>query len=250
MKNYSHNCKPRAVFITGGTRGIGKAAVFAFAKANYRVAFCYKTQDKLANEIVFNLQKQGYFVCAFKCDVSNATEVLKLAIEVKKTFGFIDTIINNVGTAHKKLFLDEDLAGMQGCFNSNFSGTFNVIKAFAPNMLSNNFGRIINLSSVFGVRGASCESIYSAAKGAIISFTKALAKEYATNNVTVNAVAPGFIDTDMNSNLTYFERAQFLKSVSLGRVGTPNEIADSLVFLASYEAGYITGEVLSVNGGM
>ena len=248
MKNQPVN-NIRTALITGGTRGIGKQAVYALAQNGYRVAFCYKNNDDLAQKIVSDCQKKGYFVCGFKCDVSDFNAVKNLKKEVSNVFGQIDTIINNAGISHKNLFVDETPKTVADVLSVNFNSVFNVTNAFAPDLISQQFGRIINISSVFGVHGASCESIYSSAKSAIIGLTKSLAKEFGSSNITVNAIAPGLIDTDMNSDLSDAEKSEFLSKLSIKRAGTVGEIADAICFLASNKAAYITGQVLNINGG-
>ena len=240
----------RTALITGGTRGIGQATVYAFARAGYRVVFCYKKSAAAAAEIVSELQNEGRYVCTYQCDVSDYTAVERLYSETKKVFGFIDTVVNNVGVAHQRLFTNETPASIDAGLADNLKSVLNVCRVFIPDMISAQFGRIISLSSVFASTGASMETLYSASKAGIEGFTRALAKELASSKVTVNAVAPGFIDTDMNQHLSIKERAQFLKTVPLGRAGTPEEIAPVILFLASKDAGYITGQVIGADGGL
>ena len=238
----------RSVLITGGTRGIGKSAVYAFANAGFRVAFCYKNSDELAANIVHDCQTKGQYVCAFKCDVSNFYEVKKLELEVKKALGFIDALINNVGISQKALFLNEDTKSVAECFFQNFNSVFNLTKVFSGDMLSNGFGRVINVSSVFA-KGASMESIYASSKSAVEGLTRSLAKEFAYSSVTVNAIAPGIINTNMNNDLSVSEKQEFVDRLLIKRMGTAEEVADAMLFLASENAGYITGQVLNINGG-
>jgi len=248
MKN-DNSRQYRTVLITGGTRGIGKAAVYAFANANYRVAFCYKNSDKLAQEIIIDCQKKGQFVCGYKCDLADEKQVKELFVKTKKDFGFIDTIVNNAGVSQKKLFSDETMQSVKNCFANNFFSVVNIIKQYMPDMLSNQFGRIINISSVFASRGASCESIYSSTKGALESLTKSLALECASSNITVNAIAAGLVDTDMNKDLNNTDKQEFLKKTIIKAEIPPSTIADTILFLASDKANYLTGQIVNVNGG-
>ncbi|MCL2847815.1 MAG: SDR family oxidoreductase [Firmicutes bacterium] len=250
MYNYKSLVYPRTALVIGGTRGIGKATVYAFANAGYRVAFCYKNSEKKANEIVFELQSKGYFVCGFKCDVSDKKQVSQLYTQIKNIFGNISTLICNAGVSQNIPFLNETPTTITNLLNQNFTTIVNCIKAFGPDMISNDFGRIITLSSVLANKGCSCESIYSASKGAVESFTKSLALEFAPHNITANSVAPGFIDTDMNSDLSGDEKQDFINRTMLKRAGTPEEIADAILFLSSENASYITGQVININGGM
>jgi 3-oxoacyl-[acyl-carrier protein] reductase len=168
----------------------------------------------------------------------------------KEHFGFVDTVINNAGVACDKILADCTEADFDKTVGINQKGVFNVSKAYSPDMTDRRFGRIINISSVWGEAGASAETLYSMTKAGVIGFTKALAKELAPSGVTVNAIAPGLIDTAMNKRLSKSDIAEFLKSVPLGRIGLPSDVAAAALFLASGTSGYITAQTIGVNGGM
>lgn len=232
------------VFISGGSRGIGKATVQEFLKNGYNVAFCYQSNEEMACEV----EKLG--ALKIKCDVSNFEEVKKAVESVHKVFGKISVLVNNAGVClGQKLFFDVTDEEYERTFSVNVKGMFNLAKAVVHDMLSLGGGSIVNLSSIWGVDGGSCEVLYSTQKAGVIGFTKALAKELAPSNIRVNAVAPGFIDTDMNSHLDDEAVREFCENVALNRIGKPEEVAKAILFLASSESSYITGEVLRVDGG-
>ncbi len=231
----------KTILITGGSRGIGEAIV-RLAVKQYKVAFTYNTNAQralaLANEVGAK---------AYKCDVSSSCEVDKMVEEVKKDFGQVDMLVNNAGIAQDKLFqdiTDEDWHKMIGV---NLDGTFFVTRAVVPMMISRCFGRIVNVSSMWGTDGASMETHYSASKAGVIGLTKALAKELAPSGITVNAVAPGAIDTDMMKCYTEDELRDFVSEIPMGRLGKPEEVAEGVMYLLS--ADYVTGQILSIRGG-
>lgn len=236
----------KTIFITGGSRGIGEAVV-RMSAGKYNVAFTYnRSQDKALNlEKELNDKFGGVF--AVKCDVSNPKDVDNAVQIAKKRFGKIDILVNNAGVAKSGLLIDFSLEEWKKLFDVNVNGTFNVTKAVLPDMMSRGCGAIVNVSSVWGVKGASMEVAYSSSKAAIIGFTKALAKEVAPSGVRVNAVAPGAIDTDMMKVYTDDEIAELCsESIPLGRLGKPEEVASAVLFLAENE--YVSGEVLAVDG--
>ena len=167
----------------------------------------------------------------------------------KKTFGNIDVLVNCAGVSDTRLLIDSTKEDYDFVFDINMRGTYNTCKLVGREMLSNQSGKIINISSIWGVLGGSCESVYSASKGAIIAFTKALAKEFGPNGINVNAVAPGFIQTDMTKNVTEEIRREIMNNSALGRLGTPEDVAGVVSFLASEKSNFITGQVISVDGG-
>lgn len=235
----------KTIFITGGSRGIGKAAVCASA-GKYNVAFTFNHSKDEAYALEKELNEKYGGVLAIWCDVTDEQSVTDAVQTAKKRFGKIDILVNNAGIAKSALLIDTSLDEFKRMFDVNVNGTFLVTKAILPDMLSRGDGSIVNLSSVWGIKGASMEVAYSATKSAIIGFTKALAKEVAPSGVRVNAVAPGAIDTDMMSVYTDEEKRELCStSIPLGRLGTPKEVADAILFVANNE--YMTGSVLDIS---
>ncbi len=235
----------KTVLITGGSRGIGKSAAQLFYKNGYNVVINYNNSEKEALELSQKLSGS----LAVKCDISNENDVKEMLQKVIAHFGKIDVVINNAGVSFSKLVTETTIADWESLFGVNVTGTFLVSKYAAEHMIKNHSGKIINVSSIWGVSGASCEACYSASKGAVISFTKALAKELGPSGITVNAVAPGFIDTDMNKNISPEDREAFREETPLGKIGTPEDVSNLLLFLASDGADFITGQVIGIDGG-
>lgn len=235
----------KTIFITGGSRGIGRAVVEASA-GKYNVAFTYNNSENEARALEKELNEKYDGVLAIKCDVADEKSVNDAVEIAKKRFGKIDILINNAGIAKSGLLIDTSLEEFRHIFDVNVMGTFLVTKAVLVDMLSREQGSIVNLSSVWGINGASMEVAYSASKSAVIGFTKALAKEVAPSGVRVNAVAPGAIDTDMMSVYSDEEKQELCQnSIPLGRLGTPKEVADAILFVANNE--YMTGSVLDIS---
>jgi 3-oxoacyl-[acyl-carrier protein] reductase len=239
----------KTVLITGASGGIGGAAAEMFAAEGYNVALNYNNGSAAAEKLEAELLSRGYRALAVKADVSNAREVARMFEKVAGFFGAVDVLVNNAGVSLQKLFTDVTEEEERRVFGVNLFGTMNCCRVALPGMISRKYGRIINVSSVWGVRGASCEVHYSASKAAVIGFTKALAKEVAPSGILVNCVAPGVIDTAMNSCLD----GETIKNLSgltpLGRMGTPLEIARLILFLASEKTDFITGQVIGADGG-
>ncbi len=239
----------KTVLITGAARGIGRATALKFAKEGYSVAINFKNSTELAESLKEEIERLGASAEIFKADISIGGQIDKMMIDVYEKFGSIDVLVNNAGIALPQgLFTDFDEGHIRSVFDTNIIGMMNCTKAVIPQMVRNKSGNIINISSVWGTIGGSCEVIYSASKAAAVGFTKSLAKELALSGIRVNCVAPGFIETDMNSHLTDAEKAEFAENVALGRLGKAEEVADSIYFLASDSASYITGQVLTVDG--
>ncbi len=232
------------VLITGASRGIGAACATLFAKEGYRVAVHYNKNKDLAESLAKELG--GIAVCA---DISDSTQVDRMINEVEKKLGTVDVLVNNAGISESGLITDvtdEDWNKMLGV---NLNGAFYASRRTLPAMISKKSGCIINISSMWGQVGASCEVSYSTAKAGLIGFTRALAKEVAPSNIRVNAIAPGVVKTDMLNCYTEDDLLALSEETPLGRLGTPEDIAKCALFLASSDASFITGQVIGVNGG-
>ena len=236
----------RTVLISGGDRGIGAAAARVFYAAGYRVAVFYHTNAEAAAA----LEKELPGVLAVQCDVASRASCELAFRAAEQALGHLDVLVSNAGIAQQKLFTDITPEEWQRMLNVNLTGAFNLCQLALPGMIRRKAGRILTVSSMWGQTGGSCEVHYSAAKAGLIGLTKSAAKELAGRNVTVNAVAPGFVETDMTASLPDDVRAAYIDAIPLKRLGTPQDIADAVAFLASPGAGYITGQVIAVNGGM
>jgi len=234
----------KTVLVTGGARGIGKSICRKFAEEGYTVLINYNTSETAAKEMKEEL---GDNCRIYKADVSDFNAVSRMAAEVLKEFRKIDVLVNNAGIAEQKLFCDISPEDWRRMFSVNVDGAYNCCRCFLPSMINEKSGSIINISSIWGQVGASCEVHYSASKAALIGFTKALAKEVALSNITVNCVAPGIIETDMMFKLDAEERQALIEETPLGKFGTGEDVARSVFFLA--EDRFITGQVLGTNGG-
>lgn len=242
----------KTVLVTGGSRGIGKAIVYAFAKAGYNVILNYNNSVQSAKEIVDDLEGCDGVVEMFKADIANRDEVNSMMEYAVKEFGKIDVLVNNAGICDVKLFTEMKEEEWDKIMQVNLKGVFNVTQAALKySMIKEKEGSVINISSIDGISGSSCEVAYSASKAGVIGFTKALAKELALSNITVNAVAPGAINTDMlRKNYSMEDLALTKSMIPMERFGRPEEVAELVMFLAGDGARYITGQVISPNGGM
>ena len=234
----------KTVLITGGSRGIGKAMVELFRKNGYAVAFTYKNSEKEAK----NLADATGAIC-IKADSAVEADVILAVEQVKTAFGHIDCLINNAGVSSFSLFTDLTLEDWNNCLSVNLTGAFLYSKAVIPYMVSRKQGRIINITSMWGIVGSSCEVHYSTAKAGLIGMTKALAKELGPSGITVNAIAPGVIETDMNKCLSDDDKVALCDETPLMRIGGANDVAEAALFLAGDGASFITGEVMNVSGG-
>ena len=238
----------KTVVVTGASKGIGRAVAKEFANNGYNIVICYNHSISAAQELLAEISGITRAI-AIRVDVSKEDEVKNMIDITKNTFGTIDVLVNCAGVSDTRLLIDSTKEDYDFVFDTNIRGTYNTCKLVGREMLSNQSGKIINISSIWGVLGGSCESVYSASKGAIIAFTKALAKEFGPNGINVNAVAPGFIQTDMTKNVTEEIKQEIMDNSSLGRLGTPEDVAGVVSFLASEKSEFITGQVIGVDGG-
>jgi 3-oxoacyl-[acyl-carrier protein] reductase len=235
--------------VTGGVQGIGRAIAVCLAKKGSDVAVV-DLRDDGAAELLSEIQTLGRKALFVKANVGVAADVDKAAKTILESFGKVDVLVNNAGITRDGLLLRMDEKDWDAVIQVNLKGTFNCTKAFLREMLKRRSGRIINVSSVIGFIGNAGQSNYAASKAGIVGFTKSVAKEVASRGITVNAVAPGFIDTPMTRVLSEEARNSLLVSIPMGRVGLPEDVANVVAFLASDSASYITGHTLHVNGGM
>ena len=240
----------KIALVTGGSRGIGRAIAMEFATRGAAVVVNYNKSPESAEEVVKKIQEAGGKAAAFQADVSDFKQAEALVKFTVDTFGDLSILVNNAGITRDQLIMMMPEADWDAVINTNLKSTFNCSKAAVKHMMRKRVGRIINIASVAGQMGNPGQTNYSASKGGQIAFTKALAREVAARNVTVNAIAPGFVDTEILDAMTPETLEAALKMVPLARKGKPEEIAYAAAFLASDEAAYITGQVLGVDGGM
>lgn len=239
----------KRALITGASGGIGRAIALRLAADGFDVAACYYSDDAGAEKLGKELEKLGVKFRLYKADVSDYRQVEKIFTDAFDFFGGIDVLVNNAGMAQQKLFTDISEEEFDRICAVNFKSVYNCCKFAVPGMVSRKSGKIINISSMWGVSGASCETVYSATKAAVIGLSKALGKELAPSNVQVNCIAPGAIDTKMNSNLSDEDKAAFAEEIPAGRFGTPDEIAGIVSFLAGKDSAYITSQTVIADGG-
>lgn len=238
----------KTALITGASSGIGKAIAIELAKNNVNVIVNYYRDDEEANKVVEIIKKIGVESMAVKADVSNFDECSAMMDSIRKNFDSLNVLVNNAGTLSDKTLKNMTKEQWDKVLRTNLDGTFNVTKNAL--MLMAHGGRIINISSIIGMNGNFGQTNYAASKAGIIGFTKSLAKELGRKKITVNAVAPGLIDTDMIKSIPFIRKRLMLAMIPLGRTGTPEDVANLVAFLSSDKAGYITGEVIRVDGGM
>ena len=240
----------KVVFITGGTRGIGKQIAFTFAKQGYDIAINYRSQNDELENLKKEIEQNNVKCLAVQGDVSKFEDCERFVKEIIEYYGRIDVLVNNAGITKDTLLMRMKKEDFESVIDVNLVGTFNVTKNVISYMLKARSGRIINISSVVGVSGNAGQTNYSASKAGIIGFTKSLAKEVASRNILVNAVAPGFIQTDMTDVLKEDVKENIAKQIPLNRMGSAQDVANVVKFLASDDSSYITGQVINIDGGM
>ena len=239
----------KSALITGSSRGIGRAVARELAHQGWAVGINYLTRRDKAQELVEELTGEGCQAAAFQADVADGAAVEEMVRRLTQTFGPVELVVNNAGVAGQSLFQDISDEMWNRYLAVNLGGARNTIKAVLPHMISEKRGCIVNISSIWGQRGASCEVAYACTKAAIIALTRSLAMELAPSGIRVNCVAPGVINTDMVQVLGQDTLDDLARETPLGRMGTPEDIAAAAAFLASERAGFITGQVLTVDGG-
>ena len=239
----------RTAVVTGSSSGIGKAIVREFSKTDMNVVINYNQSKESALELLEEIKSKGTSVIAIKADVSDPLQASDLINSAIQQFGKVDILVNNAGISEQKLFTDITFQDWRKMFSINVDGMFNCSKVAVKDMLKRHEGKIINISSVWGITGASCEVHYSSSKAAVVGFTKSLAKELGPSSINVNCVAPGVIKTKMNEFLNASETADLIEDIPLGRIGSAEEVAKTVGFLASDDANYLTGQIISPNGG-
>jgi len=240
----------KCALITGATRGIGKQIAITLAKQGYNIALNYRKENEELENTKKEIEEIGVQVLAVKGDVANFEDCENFVKQVIERFGQIDVLVNNAGITKDMLLMRMKKEDFEQVIDTNLVGTFNVTKNVVPYMMKARSGRIINISSVVGISGNAGQTNYSASKAGIIGFTKSLAKEIASRNILVNAVAPGFIETNMTDVLKDDVKQEIAKNIPLKRMGTTQDVANVVKFLASDDSSYITGQVINVDGGM
>lgn len=239
----------KTVLVTGASGGIGSACARLFADKGYKVAVHCRKNKAAAEELTNELRSKGCEAVCVCADLSDDAQVKAMFSEIRNTLGDVEILINNAGVSQQKLFTDTTRADYDFLFGANLLSAINCSREALKSMIAAHSGSIVNVSSMWGISGASCEVLYSASKAALIGFTKALAKEAGPSNIRVNCVAPGVVDTRMNANLSSEDIENLSDETPLCRIGKPEEIANAVAFLATQDASFVTGQILSVDGG-
>ena len=240
----------RTALVTGGSRGIGRAIALALAEEGADVAVNYVASEGAARDVIEQIAKTGHRGILAQADVSDFPDTFRMAQDVIKEFGHLDILVNNAGINSDKTFVKMDHASWRKVLSINLDGVFNCTKVFVDQMLKQNYGRVVNITSVIGQIGNFGQANYAASKAGVAAFTKSLAKELAGKGVTVNAVAPGFIETEMVDNIPEKVKARLLDQIPLKRFGSVEEVARAVVYIVSSDGDYITGAEVSINGGL
>ena len=240
----------KTAFVTGASRGIGRAIAIRLAEAGYNLSLVCEKREPLLNNLAHNIRSEhaNIRILTASGDISSPEFVEEMRERTEENFGAIDVLINNAGISYVGLLTDMSVEDWDRVMNVNLRSCFLTSKAFLPGMINKKSGKIINISSIWGQAGASCEVCYSASKGGMDSFTKALAKEVAPSGISVNAISCGVIDTDMNDNLSDEEKALLAEEIPAGRFGKPDEVAKAVITLLNTD-NYLTGQIIGINGG-
>lgn len=242
------NLNNKIAVVTGASQGIGKIIAFELAKSGAHVA-CISRNKKAIESIVEEITINGGKASSFPCDISDSDTLSEIITEIIKENSRIDILVNNAGITKDSLLIRMSIEQWDDVINTNLKGAFHCTKAVVRYMMKNKFGRIINITSIVGLTGNAGQANYAASKAGLIGMTKSIAKEVASRGITANCIAPGWIETSMTDKLSGEVKNQFLSHIPVGRIGSPDDIANAVIFLASDEAGYITGQTITVDGG-
>jgi 3-oxoacyl-(acyl-carrier-protein) reductase len=240
----------RTALVTGGSRGIGRAVALALAEEGADVAINYVSSEAAARDVAESVQKMGRRAVLARADVGDFPDTFRMAQDVLRAFGHLDILVNNAGINSDKTFVKMDHASWRKVLAINLDGVFNCTKVFIDQMLEQKYGRVVNMTSVIGQIGNFGQANYAASKAGVAAFTKSLAKELAGRGITVNAIAPGFIETEMVASIPEKVRQKLLSQIPLNRFGTAEEVARAVVYIVSSDGDYITGAEVSINGGL